>query len=169
MSLLKKIGNILGSGIKGYITGGPVGAVSGALAKAAGAARPTLPSSIPQPMLGMTPNNFLPALGGVAGTAVRSLPGVGREVARRVGGAVRSPVGGAVVSAGAGALGARLGGGGGTPRKRYRRMNPLNAKAARRAVRRVKAVRKMLHSIEQSLPKRAASPSSRCAPSRRKC
>jgi len=36
---------------------------------------------------------------------------------------------------------------------RRRRMNPLNPKAARRAIRRVKSVRKMLQTIEKQLPK----------------
>jgi hypothetical protein len=40
---------------------------------------------------------------------------------------------------------------------RNRRMNPLNASAARRAIRRIKGARKMLRTIENSLPKRAAS------------
>lgn len=39
---------------------------------------------------------------------------------------------------------------------RNRHMNPLNASAARRAIRRIKGARKMLQSIERSLPKRAA-------------
>lgn len=34
-----------------------------------------------------------------------------------------------------------------------RRMNPLNARAARRAIRRIKAVRKITRDIERSLPK----------------
>lgn len=38
-------------------------------------------------------------------------------------------------------------------RKKRRRMNPLNAKAARRAIRRIKAVRKITRDIERSLPK----------------
>lgn len=38
-------------------------------------------------------------------------------------------------------------------KQRRRRMNPLNPKAARRAIRRVKSVRKMLHNIEKQLPK----------------
>ena len=37
---------------------------------------------------------------------------------------------------------------------RRRRMNPGNARAARRAIRRIKSVRKLLHSIEAQLPKR---------------
>lgn len=38
--------------------------------------------------------------------------------------------------------------------KRYRRMNPGNAKAARRAIRRIKSVRKLLKGIESQLPRR---------------
>lgn len=44
----------------------------------------------------------------------------------------------------------------GLGRRRYRRMNPLNPKAANRAIRRIKAVRKLVRGIESSLPKRAA-------------
>jgi hypothetical protein len=40
---------------------------------------------------------------------------------------------------------------------RRRRMNPGNARAARRAIRRIKSVRKLLHSIEAQLPKRRSS------------
>lgn len=42
---------------------------------------------------------------------------------------------------------------GGATGRRYRRMNPLNPKAANRAIRRIKAVRKLCRSIESSLPK----------------
>jgi hypothetical protein len=44
-----------------------------------------------------------------------------------------------------------------TPKKKYRRMNPMNAKAARRAIRRIKAVRKITHDIEAQLPRARAS------------
>ena len=45
--------------------------------------------------------------------------------------------------------------------KKRRRMNPLNARAARRAIRRIKAVRRITNDIERSLPKaRAARPRS---------
>lgn len=69
---------------------------------------------------------------------------------------------GGAAAAGAGAA-ALLGGG--APRRRYRRMNALNPKAAARAIRRIKAVRKVCRSIESQLPKRAAA---KCAPFRRK-
>lgn len=41
-----------------------------------------------------------------------------------------------------------------TVKKKYRRMNYGNAKAARRAIRRIKGVRKMLQDIEKQLPRR---------------
>lgn len=77
--------------------------------------------------------------------------------------------------AGAGAglagLGRSLGGafaglGAGTGR-RYRRMNPLNPKAANRAIRRIKAIRKLTRSIESQLPKRTVRPASPFARKRR--
>lgn len=46
--------------------------------------------------------------------------------------------------------------GGGVLGKKRRRMNPLNAKAAKRAIRRIKAVRKITAGIERALPKAKA-------------
>lgn len=40
------------------------------------------------------------------------------------------------------------------PRKKYRRMNYTNVKAAKRAIRRIKGVRKICQDIERQLPKR---------------
>jgi len=45
---------------------------------------------------------------------------------------------------------------GGTVRKKIRRMDPANAKAAARAGRRIKGTLKLLHSIERKLPHRKA-------------
>lgn len=50
--------------------------------------------------------------------------------------------------------------GGRTGRFASRRMNAGNAKAARRAIRRIKAVRHLLQSIERELPRRPAARSS---------
>jgi hypothetical protein len=44
----------------------------------------------------------------------------------------------------------------GNPIKKRRRMNPLNARAAKRAIRRIKAVRKITAGIERALPKAKA-------------
>lgn len=69
------------------------------------------------------------------------LPKVNKKVAAALGWAT---VGGLAVDA-AGQVQGRVGG---------RRMNPLNPKAARRAIRRVKAVRKLCTKLESALPKR---------------
>lgn len=45
---------------------------------------------------------------------------------------------------------------GGVLGKKRRRMNPLNARAAKRAIRRIKAVRKITAGIERALPKAKA-------------
>lgn len=74
--------------------------------------------------------SILPGIGAVGRGAARQLPGV-------------------VAGAAAGALFS-----GGGEKKKYRRMNPLNVKAARRAIRRIKAVRKITRDIEKSLPTR---------------
>lgn len=42
------------------------------------------------------------------------------------------------------------------PKRKPRRMNPMNVRAARRAIRRIKAVRKITHEIERALPKARA-------------
>lgn len=48
--------------------------------------------------------------------------------------------------------------------RKRRRMNPLNARAARRAIRRIKAVRRITNDIERSLPKaRSRAPARRRA------
>lgn len=51
---------------------------------------------------------------------------------------------------------------------KHRRMNAGNAKAARRAIRRIKAVRHLLHGIERELPHRKCTHSHASFPFRRK-
>lgn len=46
--------------------------------------------------------------------------------------------------------------GNGGAKRKYRRMNYGNVKAAKRAIRRIKGTRKLLQDIERQLPKRAA-------------
>lgn len=115
------------------------------------------------------------ALKSVARVAVNVLPGPVGAVARTVIGATQSrptaAPGGAqmpVLRSLAGSSGGRVVAGIspmgtlGVTVKRGRRINPGNAKAARRAIRRIKSVRGMLKSIERQLPKRACS----CGPKR---
>jgi len=140
--------SVVGRAIKGFATGGPLGAVAGALN------RPAVATA--RPVLTLAPGGAQPVLRtpGVTGAMQRLLPG--------------------------GATGYQVGGGGGgscmkkdgTPRrvrqdgKCWKRpsMNVGNARAARRAITRIKGVRKMLQAIEREMPKRpgTASKGKRC-------
>lgn len=106
-----------------------------------------------QPM--QTSAGFLPAL-----------PAIGAAAGRAAGAAGRVLMDPRVQAAAAGAAGALLAGGnGGSPRGyhlakdgsgryvRNRYMNYGNARAARRAIRRIKGTRKLLQSIERQLPR----------------
>ena len=76
------------------------------------------------------------AKGGLAGGVLA----VGSKIAKRIGrkNLKRVAVGGAVLGAGAAATGL-LGGGGEGERRRYRRINPGNTRAMRRAIRRIES------------------------------
>jgi hypothetical protein len=106
------------------------------------------------PLLALGAKFGLQAIKKVGGKLLKSR--VGRTAVKAGGaltlGSVPLPGGSLVKRAGRGVKAAV----GGEPRK-YRRMNAGNAKAARRAIRRIKAVRGLLQSIEKQLPKRAAS------------
>lgn len=67
---------------------------------------------------------------------------------------LRNPVVRAAGSAAVGAIAGTLVDDFGRPIRKRRRMNYGNAKAARRAIRRIKGTRKLLQSIERQLPKR---------------
>lgn len=132
---------IIGRGIKGLVTGGPLGAVAGVLSRPA--ARP-----------GGAPLSF----GGGGMPVIRS-PGVGGFVSRMLpGGSTGYEVGGRSCTKKDG-----------SPRRMkangqcWKRpsMNVGNARAARRAITRIKGVRKMLQSIEREMPKQRAATSSK--------
>lgn len=159
MSLLGSIGSALKGGVKGFLSGGPTGAVMGGLKGLAKGSTSAPPKS---QMMGMAvkPGAGLvgisnpvigKAIGQVGQTITKYGPTVGRVAA---GAATAAYVGGAIYDAAGNYLG--------QSRKR-RRMNPLNARAARRAIRRIKAVRKITMDIERSLPKQRTS---RSAPRR---
>jgi len=124
---------------------------------AAGGVIGGMPTSVPSavPPVGITGDAMIH----LAGVGNSILPGVGSVVPSVVN-AVGSILGGTVgrtVATGAATVGTALGVGQaistvfGSPKKR-RRMNPLNVRAARRAIRRVKAVRKITNDIEKQLP-----------------
>lgn len=169
MSLLGKVGNFLKKTVKtvaplavGYATGG----VGGALLAAAGGernARTVRPSpTYPQQMAGFGP--IIPA----NPFPTRVIPGAGRSVTtapRRI-----TPLAPIAVQPASGQQVERARRGSYYPsgRKKYRRMNPCNGKAAKRAVRRIKSTMHLLRDIEKLLPKQRHHAPSR-APRSRKC
>jgi hypothetical protein len=106
---------------------------------------------------------FLPAVSSVVRGAVGALPTIARGAT------------GAIVPAAAGAVGAAIYDAAGnligyTQKKKTRRMNPLNIRAARRAIRRICGVRQVCSSIERQLPTRAQAGGRRsCKPKRKGC
>lgn len=148
----------------GFLTGGPAGAATALLGTLGrgGGGQPRIPTT--QAALPM-----LPALGGIAAralpVALRSLPaigrtavGAGRALARKFPRSTRAlaelgliAVGGFIFDAAGNMVGRR---------PPARRINPMNAKAARRAIRRIKGVRKICTDIERMLPKQKRA----CAP-----
>lgn len=93
---------------------------------------------------GFSTGGTLPSLPGVGTPTTRTAMGVGAGIGTALRGTPPQmcPSGYHYAKDGSGRL------------VRNRRMNPLNPKAARRAIRRIKAARKMLTSIERSLPTR---------------
>lgn len=153
MSLFSKVFKAARGALVGFATGGPLGAVAGGLSGyAAGKTNLTKSRIAALP----TTETFSASDIVRAGSgAVSMLPAVVRTgigaVARRVPAIAAGAAIGSVVYD----MYGRVVGGG---RKR-RRMNPMNARAARRAIRRIKGARKMLQQIERQLPKqRAAAP-----------
>lgn len=131
MSIFSKIGKKLGKVVKKVV-------------------KSPLAAAIPGPV------GTLAKLGAVAGVGAgavklsaskalavipKSAPGIGKTVAAIAGGTI---AGEAIYDAAGNLIGYK---------QKRRRMNPLNPKAARRAIRRVKSVRKMLQGIEKQLPK----------------
>lgn len=163
MSLFSSIGKFAKKAIKTVApiaaTGvfGPVGAALGTVITA----RQSVTRAAP-PAMGFAA--ALPAVVSRGVPALRSIPGAGRAL---------TAVGGASIlkrafTPGTSPLELPDFTRSGKPRKKYRRINPLNVRAARRAIRRIKAVRKITHEIEKQLPHRRSTGGS-CPPKRRKC
>jgi len=173
VSLLKSIGNALGSVAKGVAKAaigstGVGAALLGARSAVRAVRKPSSPvQRLASPTAGAA-SMALPALpvlagaGAIAsrylGAAVTRAPAIVRAGAATVARAYnRLPKWGKAAAQAAGytvvgtavfdSSGQQVGTTGG------RRMNPMNAKAARRAIRRIKSVRKILTNIEKSLPK----------------
>lgn len=136
LGTLSKVGNVLQGGIGQAVMAGGITAL--AMGGGGGGGAPTMPMSLPA----LPP----PSGGGralatiAAATPAGRLARIGRGVAKAAG----YVVAGSLVYDAAGNLVGTTG---------SRQINPLNHRAARRAVRRIKAVRKLCHSIERALPK----------------
>jgi hypothetical protein len=101
------------------------------------------------------------AAAGFAGGRVAAPSGVGGGLAQMYEAQLR----GQGIAPGPARAAARAATGG----RRYRRINPMNVKAARRAIRRIKGVRKITQDIERQLPRaRASKPRFAFARARRK-
>lgn len=141
---LGKIVKGIGGAIKGFVTGGPLGAISGAVG--AVIKRPT-PTMLPAQQ-SLVAGPLLGAAGRAVGTIARRLPGIG-------------------IGVGLGAIPDLFGPNGGGGRRRT--MNHLNPKALARATRRVegfvKKARKAVSPLGYTVVRRG---SGRCAPRRRR-
>jgi hypothetical protein len=169
VSLLSSVGGAIMGGLggfaKGGVAGGLVGAVQGGMAGGSNVARGRgmgnqLAMQNRNSLVGLPSTNTFSAsrvvgargLGG--GAITMQMPGVtytpGQSFVgsnrQAVWGNRRPPAGG--FDANGWPLKAN-----GKPYKRYRSMNPLNGRAARRAIRRIRGARKMLMQIERSMPK----------------
>lgn len=166
MSLLGSIGGALTGGLKGFLTSGgnPLATVGGALGgavtnsqyKSAGAMGHGKGLQLAQQQLAQTSQQYSAS----PSARLASLPGVQLGLAPSTGGAGATGTWTAsgkmryshnVVDATTGRVyrvSNRTG-----KIIRPRQMNPLNGRAARRAIRRIKGARKMLQQIERALPR----------------
>jgi hypothetical protein len=171
MSLLGSIGGALKGAIGGFSSGGFLGAGMGAV-QGAQAAKPNkargrgqgyqlaamrgqaVPATAPfltRSLVGLPSTNTYSASAPVASGGFTWSPSgpmstLGFSATKATWGSRRQPAGG--FDANGWPLKAN-----GHPYKKYRSMNPLNGRAARRAIRRIKGARKMLMQIERQLPK----------------
>lgn len=121
----------MGDPFLGGILGGIVKTVGGAVVRGAGAL--ISGKSVRKAVMGAAPR-ALPAVAGGAAAVAGRIPRIVRAA------------GGAVAAGAAFEAGSRLVGGGGE-RKRYRRVNPANVQALRRAIRRMDGFRKLAASV----------------------
>lgn len=170
MSIFSSIGKALRVGVGGLIsTAVPViGPAIGGQIAASAIKRPT---SVPvqSPRVRATPAMYttqsLPSRPG-AGIipAMSRVPQAAQKLLPEVGGAIAGYAAGSLMAGdgnGACPVGFHLDKKTRSRCVRNRRMNPLNGRAASRAIRRIKGARKMLQKIERQLPKQRASGRSR--------
>lgn len=135
----------MGDPFLGGILGGIVKTVGGAVVRGAGA---LIRGKSVRKAVFSGAQRALPAVVGGAGAAAARLPRIVRAA------------GGAVAAGAAFEAGSRLVGGGGGEGRRYRRTNPANVQALRRALRRVEGFRKLAAQVNTC--------SGGCAPRRKR-
>lgn len=145
MSIFSKIvRGITGAG-SGFLAGGPLGAVIGAASAFAPTPRAATPASFAPPAV----QGFATQVRGARLPALPKFPGLPPGLP-----GIPIPIPGFDAGAGGGCpAGFHLDKKTRSRCVRNRRMNPLNGRAAMRAIRRVKGARKMLQKIERQLPK----------------
>jgi hypothetical protein len=129
--IIKGIGKVVkvGAGVAGNLVGSLPGI---------GGVYKTVSSALPY---GSLPWEKKSAIGAVTGGRIQGpMPGFGPTI-------IPSPAGQVMIDRTRAQFGGRAGG-------RRKRMNPLNPKAARRAIARIRSLRKLTHSIEAQLPQR---------------
>lgn len=141
MGIFSSIGRVLGGAVGGLVTGGPLGAIGGAVGAIA-----RRPAASPMPILSS------PFAGASTGGVV-PVPGWGGAISRALPGGQSGYTSNKCMT-----KDGRM--------RRIRRdgqcwkapsMNPMNHRAASRAITRIKSARRILQRIERSLPKRKAS------------
>jgi len=129
---------------------GPVGAVVGTAVGAALAPKPRAPAPVAPALAAFSPQVGIPNISLGAPSVPVQLSTQGAQIGRAFGATVPAAAGGACP------VGFHLDKRSRSRCVRNRRMNPLNGRAAMRAIRRIKGARKMLQKIERQLPRSKA-------------
>lgn len=166
MSILKSIGKIAKGALGGLVSGGLPGAMTGGLmaatskkSKKKGYAIQTMPGVGATPMY--TPP-YMPSLSSIPAAstaallpALPSLPSVVSGIGTAISLARKALPAATAIGGGAAVMDYVIDKATGMmrPKKKYRRLNPLNPRAANRAIHRIKSLRKITAKIERQLPR----------------
>jgi hypothetical protein len=150
MSLLSSLFKGVAKGVGGLLKKTPIGKVLNSASKAVkGAIKGSSPKMNPRVIPGA-------GISSTIGTAIGTTVGAVSRIASRYPITTGVVAGSALEYAGGKAMQVIQGSDGQMYRmgRRYKRQNPMNVKALRRAIRRVKSARKIAQEIESMLPKR---------------
>jgi len=155
MSIFSKLAGVVVGAATGFAAGGPLGAVVGGASTLVASKAPQAPRAAPRPTVGPGGGGQREFLTQASLGQPPALPVLSR-VPQLGQGAIRPPTRELAFSGGACPVGFHLDKRTRSFCVRNRRMNPLNGKAANRAIRRIKGARKMLQKIERQLPRAKA-------------